>query len=165
MSNSERSVYWPIMVAASIGALGTVAAAVINRPELLSGLGARSPSAAGGMDASGPVHSARARRTASAGPAEIPAHWIDARGRYYEIKRSGERIGIIAYKGGADALANDVTRLAGDGTIAGGHIAWSWQGAHGDRIEDCDGTASPTAISVDCGHNAHGVYELRLVAR
>lgn len=169
MSNGERSVYWPIMVAASIGALGTMAAAIIQRPEL-----------ARVLVASAAPRARRARVPAEVPPDPViavpviapappkpvfPAHWIDAKGRYYEVKLSGDRFGIIAYKGGADAAGDDSVRMVGEGSLNAGAIRWSWQGQHGDKIEECVGNESPSAIAVSCTRPGHGGYALRLVVR
>lgn len=157
MSNEGRSVYWPIMVAASIGALGTVAAAVVGRVDVGALLGADRPTRPA-------AHHASAARDGT--PATLPADWIDARGRYYSVRQSGDgSLGVIAYDGGARALAKDRVRLTGDGTSSGGRVAWTWADSKAKLVEHCTGHATPSALTLHCARDGEDGYDLRLVAR
>ncbi len=159
MADEGRSVYWPIMIAASIGALGTVAAAVVGKVDLGAALGASdaAPRAA---------HRALPPPRPGTPVLALPADWIDARGRYYSVRQSGSALGVIAYDGGARALEKDKVRLTGDGTLDGGRVEWNWAGDKAKNPEACDGRASASAITVRCAREGgRDAYALRMVVR
>ena len=159
MSNEGRSsVYWPIMVAAGIGALGTVAAAVVGKVDVGAIVAPREPAAKSPAPPRPP-------RATPGEAAPLPPDWIDARGRYYSVRQSGGTLGVIAYDGGQRALEKDKVRLTGDGTIAGGRAAWSWAGDNGRNAETCAGRATPSAVTVRCARGNGDTYDLRLVVR
>lgn len=167
MANGEHSVHRSTLYPALIGAVAVVGATYLGVTARSGGGGSVQGDAAhfATAPAKASVHKASKTIDVAENATALPPHWIDAKGRYYEIKQSGDRLGIIAYKGGEAAMANDKTRLAGEGTLDGGSIRWSWQGAHGDKIEECAGTASASAIAVDCARDGRGAYPLRLVIR
>ena len=161
MADEGRSVYWPIMVAACIGALGTVAAAVVGKVNVGSVFAPPSGSAAPKA-----AHRAGAAAKPDTGALALPADWIDARGRYYRVRQAGATLGVIAYDGGQRALDKDKVRLTGDGTLDGGKVQWSWAGDKAKHPEHCTGRASASAITLRCARDDGGDgYDLRLVAR
>lgn len=170
MASGERGGHYATVGAAVIVAIGGVTAAVIGK----SGGGPTATNAP--LVANAPPTSDQAKRLASAAQSRpkatpgdetpnLPADWIDARGRYYALKQSGTRFGVIAYNGGQSALDKDRVRLTGDGTLTGGAIRWTWQPDRSKKLETCAGTASPAAIAVSCDRDGHGRYDLRLVVR
>jgi len=163
MADEGRSVYWPIMVAACIGALGTVAAAMVGKVDVGRLVGGSGGPVATPVAARTAGHPARATARDTA---PLPADWIDARGRYYSVRQSGSALGVIAYDGGQKALEKDRVRLTGDGSIAGGKVQWSWAGDKAKNPERCAGRATPSAIAVACAREDGGDgYALRMVAR
>ncbi len=159
MADEGRSVYWPIMIAASIGAIGTVAAALVGKVDLGAVL------TGGGSGPTAAHRAAPATRTGT-GALSLPADWIDARGRYYSVRQSGGALGVIAYDGGQRAMDKDKVRLTGDGTVNGSKVEWNWSGDKAKNPETCTGRASASAISVRCARDGGGdPYELRMVVR
>ncbi len=167
MASGERNGHFATVGAAVIVAIGGVTAALIGR----SGGGAAGP-----VVAVAPPTPDQAKRLASAASIRpkavpggdspsLPSDWIDARGRYYALKQSGERFGVIAYNGGQLALDKDRVRLTGDGTLTGSAIRWTWQPDRSKKVETCAGSASPAAIAVSCDRDGRGGYDLRLVVR
>lgn len=149
MADEQRSVYWPIMIAACIGALGTVAAAVLERVDvgaMVSG---------GGSPPIRPHRTAPPTRSGDVSPT-LPADWIDARGRYYSVRQSGSALGLIAFDGGQRALEKDRVRLTGDGTFDGHKAQWSWAGDKARNPETCVGRASASAMTVRCARDDGG---------
>lgn len=166
MASGERSGHFATIGAAVIVAIGGVTAALVGQ----QGGGAAPVAAAA------PPTPNQAKRLASAAhirpkavagleTPSLPSDWIDARGRYYALKQSGERFGVIAYNGGQSALDKDRVRLTGDGSLTGSAIRWTWQPDRSKKVETCAGSASPAAIAVSCDRDGRGGYDLRLVVR
>jgi hypothetical protein len=158
VADEGRNIYWPIMIAACIGALGTVAAAVVGRFDVGNRVAPGSSATPNGR---------RATAVRQAGvPASLPADWIDARGRYYTMRQSGGgSLGIIAYDGGARALAKDHVRLTGDGTSTNNRVSWTWADSKAKLEERCTGRATASAITLHCAREGEDGYDLRLIAR